>query len=331
MTGRTASLARASFGVRPADAEVVGCTVREAVFVRLAQGGRAGFGECAPLGASSTETLAACVRALEAWAHAGAPDAVPFDMPAPARFAAASALEMLAGFGSRQGPMVPVAAYWGAGPNMLDARALDGLMGARSVKVKIGRAEARDERRMLECLLESLPGACLRLDGNRSMRIDACTALVAGLPRERIEYFEEPIEDPAMLGALRDATGIHVGLDELIVDPHPDAASLRDRLTAEGHACAWVLRMSRIGTTGEVRALMHRAASLGCDPVLSTAYESSWTILLGAHLAAEAGATRRPHGLGTARVLANDACRPAAPVDGCIPCIPLPVPLEGGW
>jgi hypothetical protein len=157
-------------------------------------------------------------------------------MPAPARFAAASALEMLAGFGSRQGPMVPVAAYWGAGPNMLDERALDGLMGARSVKVKIGRAEARDERRMLECLLESLPGACLRLDGNRSMRIDACTALVAGLPRERIEYFEEPIEDPSMLGALRDATGIHVGLDELIVDGHA-SKTVDHYIFADGWYC----------------------------------------------------------------------------------------------
>jgi hypothetical protein len=76
---------------------------------------------------------------------------------------------------------------------------------------------------------------------------------------------------------------------------------------------------------------MRTAASRGCDPVLSTAYESSWTIRLAAHLARSMNATGRPHGLGTAGVLETDACAPATLAAGCVPCGPLPVPLEDRW
>ncbi|MFM8698216.1 MAG: hypothetical protein ACKOF7_06040, partial [Phycisphaerales bacterium] len=85
------------------------------------------------------------------------------------------------------------------------------------------------------------------------------------------------------------------------------------------------------GSLDEVRRTMRIAASRGCDPVLSTAYESSWTIRLAAHLARSMDATGRPHGLGTADVLEADACVPATLASGCVPCGPLPVPLEGRW
>ncbi|MFM9098141.1 MAG: enolase C-terminal domain-like protein [Phycisphaerales bacterium] len=319
---------RASFPVREGDRPVVGVPVRDAVFVRLDREGRSGFGECAPLGGGDA-ALGACERALEAWALAGATADAAACLPPPARFAASAAIETLEGFGAAAHAPVGAAAYFGAGPAALDDAALDRLRHGAAIKVKIGRAPAAEERRMLERILRDIPGTRLRLDGNRGLRLDDCVALVQGLPVERFEYLEEPVADPSDLGRLRDCTGIDVALDELVVDASAEARDLRDRLG--GGACAWVIRLSRIGSLDEVRRTMRIAASRGCDPVLSTAYESSWTIRLAAHLARSMDATGRPHGLGTADVLEADACVPATLASGCVPCGPLPVPLEGRW
>lgn len=323
---------RASFPVRAADRAVVGAASREAVFVRVEHGGRAGFGECAPLGPDAAEVLARCARELGAWIPDDASpdrDRAIAAMPAPARFAASSALELLRGLGTTAHAPVPAASYFGGSPRALDDAALDALRAGSSIKLKVGRASPADERRMIERVLEAAPGVPVRLDGNRALTVDECVALVRGIPVDRFEYLEEPIADPANLPRLHEATGIAVALDELVADPTDDARTLRDRLSDAGDACAWVVRVSRIGTLAEVRALMRRAAERGCDPVLSTAYESSWSIRIAAHVAHAEGARRRAHGLGTAHVLERDACRPAALAGGCVPCEPLPEAPEG--
>lgn len=330
MTDGRVRMLRARFPVREGDRPVVGVPVRDAVFVRVDRGGRSGFGECAPLGGGDA-ALGACERALEAWVSAGAMADAAACLPPPARFAASAAIETLAGFGATANAPVEAAAYFGAGPAALDDAALDRLRHGAAIKVKIGRAPAAEERRMLERILRDIPGTRLRLDGNRGMRLDDCVALVHGLPVERFEYLEEPVADPSDLGRLRDRTGIDVAIDELVLDASAEARDLRDRLGAGGGACAWVIRLSRIGSLDEVRRTMRIAASRGCDPVLSTAYESSWTIRLAAHLARSMDATDRPHGLGTADVLGADACEPATLASGCVPCGSLPVPLEDRW
>jgi len=323
---------RASFPVRTADRAVVGAASRETIFVRVEHGGKAGYGECAPLGPDAAEMLPRCARALSAWSPDGASpdcDRAIAGMPAPARFAASNALEVLRGLGATAHAPVPAASYFGGSPGTLDNDALEALRAGSSIKLKVGRASPADERRMITRVLEAVPGVRIRLDGNRVLTVDECVELVRGFPADRFEYLEEPIADPARLPRLREATGIAIALDELVTDPTDEARTLRDRLSDAGDACAWVVRMSRIGTLDEVRTLMRRAAERGCDPVLSTAYESSWSIRVAAHVAHAEGARRRAHGLGTAHVLERDACRPALLRDGCVPCEPLPVALEG--
>ena len=321
---------RASFPVRPGDRAVVGVDAREAIFVRLARDGRVGFGECAPLGGADA-SIERCRRALEQWASAGADAGMIDSLPPAARLAASAALETNAGFGAGSRPPVPAASYFGAGPSALDQRAVDRLRHGAAIKVKVGRAPPDEERRMLERILHEVPGRRLRLDGNRTMHLEECVALVRGLPAERFEYLEEPVVDPADLMELHRRTGIDIALDELLQEGSAESLGLRDRLSAGGGACAWVIRLSRIGSLDEVRRAMQAAASRGCAPVLSTAYESSWTIRLAAHLARSLDACGRAHGLGTADVLESDACTPATLAAGCVPCGPLPVPLEGRW
>lgn len=323
---------RASFPVRTADRTVVGAASREAIFVRVERGGRTGCGECAPLGADAPEVRSRCMDALGRWSPGDARaerDHAVAAMPAPARFAASCALETLHGLGAAAHAAVPAASYFGGTPDALDDAALEALRAGSSIKLKIGRAPPADERRMIERVLEAAPGVPVRLDGNRSLTVEGCVDLVRGIPAGRIEYLEEPIADPARLPMLRGATGIAVALDELVADASAEARTLRDRLSDAGDACAWVVRMSRVGTLDEVRGLMRRAADRGCDPVLSTSYESSWSIRIAAHVAHAEGARRRAHGLGTAHVLERDACRPAALADGCVPCEPLPGAPEG--
>lgn len=331
MSAHRVRLVRASFPVRPRDRSVVGVDARDAVFVRLDRDGRVGFGECAPLGATGAGSLAGCIQSLEAWAASGAPPGEIPPMPAAARLAATEAIETMAGFGATPCAPVASAAYFGAGPDALDEASIDRLRLGASVKVKVGRAPMRDERRMLERILRELPEARLRLDGNRSMALEACAELVRGLPAERFEYLEEPLADPADLGVLFRRTGIAIALDELVVDASDEARALRDRLTSDAGACAWVVRLSRIGTLDEVRRVARDAVAHGCDPILSTAYESSWSIRLAVHLADALGARSRPHGLGTADVLERDACAPATLVGGCLGGEALPVPLEDRW
>jgi O-succinylbenzoate synthase len=323
-------LLRASFPVRPDDRAVVGTGAREAIFVRLERDGRVGFGECAPLGGQGS-SIDRCRHALEEWASAGAGAGTTASLPPAARLAASAAIETHAGFGAGSHPPVPAASYFGAGPSALDERAVDRLRRGAAIKVKVGRAPPGEERGMLERILREVPGSRLRLDGNRTMRLEECVALVRGLPAERFEYLEEPVADPADLMELHRRTGIDIALDELLHDGSEESLGLRDRLSGGGGACAWVIRLSRTGSLDEARRAMQAAASRGCAPVLSTAYESSWTIRLAAHLARSLDACGRPHGLGTADVLESDACAPATLAAGCVPCGPLPVPLEGRW
>ena len=51
-----------SLAVRAEAQRIVGCSVRETAFLRVADGPHAGFGECAPLAGLHRESLADCIE-----------------------------------------------------------------------------------------------------------------------------------------------------------------------------------------------------------------------------------------------------------------------------
>jgi O-succinylbenzoate synthase len=324
---------RAAFAVQPSARAIVGCDVRHVAFVRAAQDGRVGFGECAPLAGVHAERLDEAVAALECGAERGGASgpAHADALPPSARFALGCALETLGGLGASACAPVSVAAFFPGDAPALDAAAIEHLADAPVVKLKIGRADAAADHALLRRACDALPRARFRVDGNRLLALDACVARFRGLDPARFEYLEEPLRDPHDLPALRAATGIPVALDELVADPAPGAAALRDALTAGGTAVAWVLRLSRVGSPAEGRALAAVAARHGADAVLSTAYESSYTLRLAVHLAAAIPNARRAHGLGTAGVLAADACAPAVVRGGMLAGEALPIPVAERW
>lgn len=332
MNDTAAEILRVSLALRPEARRIVGADAREVAFLRVVDEvtGRAGYGECAPLRGLHAESLDEACEALEAWCDGAC---ALEELPPSAAFAASTATEMLDGFGAKPCAAAQAAGFFAGTAAELDDGEIARLAGARSVKLKIGRASLAEDRARLERALEVLPHARLRLDGNRGMSLASCIELLRGIDPRRIEYLEEPIADPRQLPELSFSTGMVLALDELIVDPSDDARALRAELAHGGKlVLAWVLRMSALGSLDAIRARAAEAAALGVPQVvLSTAYESSFALRVAVHLAASLPNARGAHGIGTAALLAEDSCAPALPVRGEIAGDPLPVPFAEAW
>jgi len=321
---------RVSLEVQPFAQPLVGAAAREVAFLRVENDvtGRVGFGECAPLRGVHRETLDDSLAALEDWLD-GIRETD--DLPPSAAFAASCAIATGEGFGSGIARDADVAALHAGGVAELTDVELARLRGTKSLKLKIGRAAPAEERALIARALEGLPGVRLRLDGNRRLSLADCIDLLRGIDPAHVEYLEEPIANPAELGDLADATGMTLALDELVADRGREARLLREELARSKRVSAWVLRMSAIGSLDAIYDTAEEAARLGSDVVLSTAFESSYSLRLAVHLAASIPNARRPHGLGTAHVLLGDACASAAVCNGVLAGGPLPVPFAEAW
>lgn len=321
---------RVSLEVQPFARSVVGAAARDIAFVRIEDEvtGRVGFGECAPLPGLHREDLDHALAAIEDWMD-GIRDID--ELPPSAAFAVSCALATSAGFATGIVRDAEVAGFFGGTAAELTDGEVSRLRSVRSVKLKIGRASVADDRALIARAIEALPHARLRLDGNRRMSLESCAEVVRGVDYTRIEYLEEPLADPAKLGALASSTGIPIALDELVVEQSREARALRERLTRSHGVVAWVLRMSALGSLDALYDRAGDAARMGADAVLSTAYESSYTLRLAVHAAAAIPNATRAHGLGTAHVLLQDSCASAAVIDGRLSGAPVPAPFAEAW
>lgn len=325
-----AEILRISLPIMPETQALVGDAVREIAFLRVVDASteRVGFGECAPLAGLHRESLDEAIEALETWID-GACDVDA--LPPSAAFAASTACAMLDGFGAASCTSAKVAAFFPGGLAELDTRAIAAFADAPVIKLKMGRHDAREERLFLSRAFAAWPAARFRIDGNRRLDLTACLERLDGLDASRVEYLEEPLENPQDLFELSSRTRMPVALDELVVESTLAARQLRETLSQSGCVHAWVLRMSRIGSIEAIRARADEAARLGVDVVLSTAYESSFALRVAVHLAASLPNARRAHGIGTAALLVEDSCAPAAVMAGEIAGEPLPTPFAEAW
>ena len=319
---------RVSLPVLAQARQLVGVDAREIIFVAMRDQERIGFGECAPLPGLHSESLEFCMESIENWSNglcemkSLAPSAV---------FALSCAMETLNGFGARSVAPAKVAHFFPGTFAQCDQAAIDSLCGANIVKIKFGRDNESNDRALLSRLCNSLPTAKFRIDGNRLLSRDECVARLQGVDASRVEYLEDPLRDPSQLGLLAKSTGIAIALDETVVDQSAQAHALRESLAHEGCVAAWILRMSLIGSLDAIRAVAADAARLSADAVLSTAYESSYSLRVAVHLAASIPNATRAHGIGTASLLGQDSCEPAIARDGFIDGAPLPIPFAEAW
>ena len=319
---------RVSLPVLAQARQLVGADAREIIFVAVRDQERIGFGECAPLPSLHSESLDFCMESIEHWSNGlGEMNSL-----APcAAFALSCAMETLNGFGARPVAPAKVAHFFPGTFAHCDQAAIDSLQEANVVKIKFGRDSESNDRALLSRLCNSLPAAKFRIDGNRLLSRDECVARLQGVDASRVEYLEDPLRDPSQLAQLSNATGIAIALDETVVDQSTQARALRESLAQDGCVAAWVLRMSTIGSLDAIRAMAAEAARLSADAVLSTAYESSYSLRVAVHVAASIPNATRAHGIGTAALLEQDSCDPAIACNGFIDGSPLPIPFAKAW
>lgn len=258
-----------------------------------------GWGEVAPLPGLHRESVADAE--IELARLAGSDDlvtAVARSALPSVRFGVETALERaVAGAAAPAGPrLVRIAAL------IDDSQSAVVTAGPTVAKVKVGRRPAAGERAALIALLETHPTLRVRLDGNRALDLDEACALVDGLPRERIEWLEEPLTDPDLLQALHDRTGVSIALDETMHEPHRASCWHAPAVTA------WVLKPSLLGRSA-VRALAADAAAARITVVISACFESGLGLWALAELAHEL-APDTAAGLGTDAWLASDTIEP---------------------
>ena len=181
---------------------------------------------------------------------------------------------------------------------------------ARTVKVKVGRGDLAAEARRLGELSASRPDLRLRIDANRSLSLDDARRLVEGLDPARVEYVEEPLREPLELPAFHFATGLAVALDESLHEP-----ALRSALETAPGVVAHVMKPSLVGGLLAVRERAERTARQGLRTVVTSSFESSYSLGVLARLVTWLPAAQGDHGLGTAGILVDDPC-PAPPCEG---------------
>ena len=158
---------------------------------------------------------------------------------------------------------------------------------------------------MLDLLIERLPESVgLRIDANRRFSLEQAIELFGGLPRERIEYLEEPLQTGRALKELTETTGLPLALDESLFFPDPT------RFREGPLIAAWILKPARMGGYLETMAYAERATEIGKFVVISSCLESGLGLWAQAQLAAAVNEKPVAAGLATDAFLDGDLLDP---------------------
>ncbi len=184
--------------------------------------------------------------------------------------------------------------------------------GYKTFKLRVGsRNIPLDAQKVDQVRRIIAPDARLRLDVNRSWRLDEAVMFAQHIGKDRIEYIEEPLTDPVQLEAFVRATDMPVALDETM-----QQVPLEDMAGRLGVTHISARPMQAGGITGYLE-LLDKAGHLGLQVVLTSAFESGVGMTILANLAA---LTYTTPNLGTANWFDQDLLlRPVVLDAGCIP------------
>lgn len=286
--------------------------------------GRSGYGDCAPLPATGTESpqLAEVVlrertRLLvgmsvdDALAALDAPES--FQAPA-ARCAIESALlDLLA-----QSLGVPFRRYLAADAadqvqvnaalgslQQLDERAVRSAcqQGYSVLKLKVGIGPVDDELFHLRNIAEQLPaGTQLRLDANGAWNEPDAARFIAGCADLPVDMLEEPLADPSMASLARLQSQC---VFALAVDESWSLFAATDQFFAAPPVRRLVLKPPRSGGLLPALALAKRASAAALQCVVTSSMDSACGVIAAAQLAAALD-NSLAHGLATSSWFAED-------------------------
>ena len=290
-------------------------------------GGFDGFGDCAPLPAAGTETLAAAERRLGHWQDSGQAamgnnamtsllDALSRAAPSVTPCADCAVETALLDLQARQqglplrrlltadaGAEIAVNAALGSAATLTADRVASACAeGYRVLKLKVGTADPETELTRLRAATAALPsGVLLRLDANGAWDRERAARVIADLAGLPVDCIEEPLRNPddAALGLLQQGTDFALALDESLPRrPRPiDPFTLPVRRL--------VLKPGVIGGLRPTLHLAGLARAAGREIVLTSLIESAAGLWATTQLAAAIGSPLA-HGLATGDWLADD-------------------------
>lgn len=297
-------------------------------------GGIDGFGDCAPLPAAGTETLAAAERRLGHWqnsvqaamgndAMTSLLDALSRAAPSVTPCADCAVETALLDLQARQqglplrrllnadaGTDISVNAALGSAAALTaDRVASTCAEGYRVLKLKVGTADPETDLARLRAATAALPtGVLLRLDANGAWDRQTAARVIADLAGLPVDCIEEPLRDPddTALGLLQQGTDFVIALDESLPRrPQPiDPFTLPVRRL--------VLKPGVFGGLRPTLHLTRMARAAGREVVLTSLVESAAGLWATAQLAAATGSPLA-HGLATGDWLAEDLGPPPRP------------------
>lgn len=319
-----------------------GLTGREGWLVRIdVDDGRSGYGDCAPLAASGTETAAVAKAALskhlQRLSGLSADEALATldrmlgDKAPAARYAVETALldliaqqrclplaDLLKDASRpvadvRRTTRVTVNAALGSLRDVTDEAILAACAaGFRVLKLKVGVCAVEHEVARLHRVTTLLPaGVVLRLDANRAWRTSDAVRFVRACAGQPVDMIEEPLATPQIesLRRLQSSTAVAIAVDEsaatLDVQRLLDTRPIR-RLVLKPARCAGLLRAI---------SLTRHAADAGFECVITSIVDSACGVTAAAHLAAAVD-NGLAHGLATSSWLAEDTGSPPRITNG---------------
>ncbi|WP_103019174.1 o-succinylbenzoate synthase [Salinibacter altiplanensis] len=192
------------------------------------------------------------------------------------------------------------------GPAQAVRRQKDGY---RAIKVKVGRGDVEADIDRVQAIRRALNASvALRVDANRAWSYREAVTFSEGIDALNIAYVEEPLANPAGLGALIEDTGLPVALDETTRETAP--STLRDL----PDVTAVVLKPTLLGGLRRTREWGTVARETDALPVLSASYESGVGLQMLVALAATGPEVAV--GLSTYDRLAADVYAPPLPLGG---------------
>jgi o-succinylbenzoate synthase len=173
--------------------------------------------------------------------------------------------------------------------------------GYQTIKLKVGQGKLQqDVRRVQELREAGGEKISLRLDANQAWSLSEAVRFGKQVRDFKIEYIEEPLQDPSALGSFYQECGVPVALDESLS-------------TLEFHHLDWdfsikaiVLKPMILGSLAKIIPLIQRADSAGIYPVFSSAFESGLTLSFLVQLAAVFSPPAVAMGLDTYKWLGED-------------------------
>jgi o-succinylbenzoate synthase len=188
--------------------------------------------------------------------------------------------------------------------------------GIRTLKVKVGGANAREDEARLQALRDAVgPEIKIRVDANQAWTPEEAIESLRSLARFDLEYAEQPVsaEDLEGLARVRRGVPVRIAADE----------SVRDTRSAEmvvyrSAADILILKPMALGGLREARSVQNVAADAGMPVVVTSLVESAIGRAAALHFAASLGATAFAHGVATGEALASDLASTPAPSRGTI-------------